>query len=317
MREYKQNMDRFMNGEPRTPIALFTMRYEYLDNASHIDISDKEANLVDQIANLGSQDALNTAGAIALDLAARSDNTPDEQISWLVRSHDLWQRAIDRSTRTGAVEDATIHSAIGLAALPSYSELLYGKRIADSGIQQRMYADLSSIALLTDGYWTSAVAKGDNDARGDAAGIMAELAVLLLHQRFVIQRLGDDSMLSLPSRISEDRGPTRRRGSHVSDGWDVSILTKSPDGEPVLTYKVQVKTHSKTKGRKFIYADDITEVRVNNDLKIAHDASSAETVPMPLRAIILDCNDELLGSADSATIKRLDERTEKLLDILG
>ena len=231
----------------------------------------------------------------------------------------MGKQVAESSVEAGQVDEATRRSAIGLASLPSYLELMYGNRIPDQKVQQTMYTKLCDVALKAYSLQSSEKTNSEPTTNGRVAiGIGAELAVLLLHQRFTIQRLGDNSqMLALPSRLSEDHGVRRRnRKNPAANGWDISVMTMYPnDREPVLRYKVQVKSSAHAASYREGYAKDIISVNANEDLMIGKkERRLGRTL---IRTIPIECNSELKGMADEWTTKRLDRRTDKLLEILG
>jgi len=304
--------------EPDPSRAIHSLQKRYLYRADILDVYPRDIELVSKIAYEGSVGSLNMAGAIALDIAARPNLTSDQQLEWLVYASDIWKIAVDDARQRGIVDIHSIGAATGLATLPSYFDIIYNQRIPDIDSQRSMYEKLCGLAIDAQRLRKNSGRRGDIPTTLRAAGIASELSVLLLHQRFVLHNLGDTSqMVALPSRISEDNWLRNKdQETTVSNGWDVSIMTKYPDDQsPVLAYKVQVKTSQNADDKSPDYASDIVKVNVAQDLIVTEQERKRGRVLV--RTIPAECYAELSGNAARVTIKKLNKRTEKLLDVLG
>src|SRR3990167_9588561 len=132
---------------PNFSPTLQSLQGQYLRIAHLPDVGRRDIRIVGEVVDESTPSALYLAGGMSLDIAARPGLVPDERLDWLAYSRDLWKQVAESSVETGQVDEATLRSAIGLASLPSYLELMYGNRIPDQKVQQTMYTKLCDVAL--------------------------------------------------------------------------------------------------------------------------------------------------------------------------
>jgi|GEM_PF-5135531 len=146
--------------------------------------------------------------------------------------------------------------------------------------------------------------------RGQIIGVLGELSVLLLAQRYAIRHHITDCWFPLQSTARGEYAGYTDQGKNKS--WDIEINTAGEDGQPAPTYKLQVKAgHQLQKDKP--YSKRIKMVYVSRDLQLGR-------TPQPKLAmkILKECAVEGIAEArDSRTISHnLDARTEKLLNII-
>lgn len=142
-------------------------------------------------------------------------------------------------------------------------------------------------------------------------GVVAESFVLLSLQRYALKNHGDMSWIPLPAIGHENS--TYARGSILQPTWDISVYTALlEEDDPVLSYKAQVK-RSQSGLREKAYAEDISLVYVSNNLASSREKGYDDSPFVNIGRIMADVSPE----ADRRHLQSWDERTEKILDILG
>ncbi len=283
-------------------------------------LTDRDVEIYDALQDSGSALSLYLAGAVALDIASKRSLSDTERLGWITNASDSWRQILDTSTITGGVSHFTVDSSIRLSALPSYTSILLNNELPTEKIRTKYYKDLCLIGGLACKKWQESVqareqhfdTKLSRDNRIRLAGTIGELAVLMLYQRFIKQELGDKEQLALTSRLTEDRGIGRNGGSYEVTAWDISVFQQFNEENIEMPYKIQVKTSDKNKAqRSFRYSDDVSVVVIKKDLALTPDEQENGFSPSQ---IICDILAEQENSNTSATNRRLEERTEKLLD---
>jgi hypothetical protein len=197
--------------------------------------------------------------------------------------------------------------------MPAYYWRTMFDTLPSPEVTQQVYQNLLGVGQAhADSFHTL---RANNSKRANAAaqalsGNMAEIATLLLLHRFSLE-LNDQSWAATPSFISEDR--KQGRVASVNRHWDISVFTHTDD-QPELTYKVQVKTSTNNQDEKshIPYADDITMVYLQPDLRLSKQDRFGSSV------IISECAVEYESGGQAPRVSdQLNARTEKLLNILG
>ncbi len=143
--------------------------------------------------------------------------------------------------------------------------------------------------------------------KNDCIGILGEVAVLGLAQRFSVKHGLTDCWQASSSLIGDDRGKVRRGA--IRDGWDIDVWSKLDDRLPELSYRVRVKSSNYLVKS---YREGIQVVSISPDLALADN----EQTLLGLR-IVQELNNEQSGAGSRNRISRvLNRRTEKLLDAL-
>lgn len=149
---------------------------------------------------------------------------------------------------------------------------------------------------------------------------MAELAILMLHQRWTLENLDDGSQLALPSRFTEDHGINHRhRGSASITAWDVSVFQQLDDDDPItIPYKIQVKSKSQRNGdhpAHYEYTDDISVVCPQEDLLVTHREAREQRINAGKILYQLRLDHE--GEGNTPALKEiLIRRSDTLLDLI-
>lgn len=207
----------------------------------------------------------NRTGAIALEAATRLTKDPEEKVELITIASDNWNHVLKATEWAGITNTDTLIAKYGLFTLPSLASIALTDGLPAESIQHDMYANLIGLASDSMIFYNRASAKGNIVSRGEALGLQAELAVLLLHTRFSLTTDGIDA-LALPSYYSEDKGLSAGKGNHQSSAWDVNIHQADEDGLSVPT-KIQVKSSVHAlEYRKKEYADDITVLCIDREL---------------------------------------------------
>lgn len=148
-------------------------------------------------------------------------------------------------------------------------------------------------------------------------GKIAELAVLLLLNRFSIRELGDNSFLAIDGSFSEDHAeklsqPTK---SIKSPAIDVHIFVQvDPKAKVEQKYSLQIKSSNYQPEKKDFYnLSDVSLICVADDLALTK--NEINVCPK----IVLDCQheDKYPSLAKNDITPSLDARTDLLLSILG
>lgn len=248
------------------------------------------------------------AGEACLEMAYAAVDD-GKKVDLMDRAHANWRRAVENhGMMSEHIDHVTGRALTHLACWPLYNWHVTLGQIAPPEQAAKAYGDLLCVTL--EHVKALKHFKELDRVRDikDLSGNLAELNVLLLLQRFGIT-LGDASWLALPSLTSANRGGSA--GAYFVDRWDISVFTQHDKTEPpTMDYKVQVKSHPKQVQNEHVYDESITMVYARTDLGLG----SAGRI-MPLNVIPSECLRET-EQASQATV-RLDQRTDKLLEILG
>jgi len=292
------------------------------DGLAHEYITDRDVRAHQDLVENGNDLSLRIAGAVALDIASKPQNSEQEILTWIDQANTDWQKVIDSNVRVKSFSIEAIKSSIQQQSLPSYLTILLNKELPNKEIRDRYYEGLCDVSTISNSKIRQAIidkrevnSKDNLNQLLHLSGIIGELAVTLLMQRFIRHELADEEQLALPSRFSEDRGIRRKRGSPIVTAWDVSIFQQFTDEDIEMPYKIQVKTTwNHHKQDKFSYTDDISSVFIKEDLAITTKEQQYGFSPS---FIISDILAEQEGSHTAQTTNRLNSRTEKLLDAIN
>lgn len=143
-------------------------------------------------------------------------------------------------------------------------------------------------------------------------GVLGEMAVLLLIDRYALNDIGPDSFVALQSILSEDHGGDCLHYDS-SPAWDINILTRLSLEEAIeKTYRLQIKNskfYCPNMKRNDLF---VTNVFLDPDLAVdKHELKIPEK-------IIRGCNVELNYPVSVERLSsELDKRQEQLLEIIG
>lgn len=154
----------------------------------------------------------------------------------------------------------------------------------------------------------------------DLIGILSEINVLALLNRFSTRNIGDGSYVAVPARYSEDRAlkPGEERDlsqPNYKQGWDISVFAANACGEPRLAHKIQVKNRYSSHNVGEVYAPDISVIYERQDLVLGYGVQKRKDKNYVQHNIVRDLALEREG--DKRATEHLDRRTEKLLEIMG
>lgn len=287
-------------------------------------ITKRDVDTYQDLVGGSSEAGLVIAGSVALEIASKPENTEAQKLEWLTNANDNWSSVIDKGSRLGHISNFVIESAMQKSSLPSYMSLLLNSELPNTKVMQKYYADLCSVGNCMYDKFQNDYAQRESDTfnskpevikRIRLAGLIGELAVTMLFQRFVRNELGDKEQVALPSLFSQDRGINRNRGSTEVRAWDVTVFQQFDHDDIETPYLIQVKTtKNHPKKDKFHYTKDISMLHIKEDLAINDQEERRGFSPIH---IIADLLSEQEGSDSPSTKTRLDQRTDKLLDVIN
>jgi hypothetical protein len=200
----------------------------------------------------------------------------------------------------------TARASLRKQQIPIFHSMLANYRLPNQQIMEDRYEGLVRLSNSLLDHSTEYRYAKDDDAI-ELRGILGEMAVLLLLQRFAINELPESSWIPVQSYFSEDHG-----GNCISTttkpAWDINIFTQLDKTEPIQqTYKIQVKTHEKD----FLpYQESALDIiNINQDLSLDEKESRIASL------IIRSCLAEKKNPNNCERIaSMLDERTDRMLD---
>lgn len=298
----------------RQPDSYNDLQHIFIDANGNMD---KMYGAVDRLEHYHSETHLETAAAMCLEMAAMPDLDIMEKIELTERAQTNWENtlAINRVSSDVLGRHSQV-AAMQLACLPLWKRLILTEKNAPLTEIEAAYNRLLQIGKL------SMVALEANYDKGRRAvdldpshlrGGVAEISVLLLLHRFALKQMQANSWVALPSLYSQNRGHASK-GAYLRDGWDISVYTQTRSDLPVKrAYKLQVKSRRHLRPHKE-YEEDVTVVAVTDDLVLK------QGVRVTNNTILHECvseNEAETRKQRKDTSRRLNLRTERLLDILG
>lgn len=249
------------------------------------------------------------AGEVLLDQATKDSR---HMVSTYVRRADGHFNRVIQETNEGFWKDGYDHASsraraqVRLAQL-SVFQLIYAKGILPGrDVTKGMYRNLARLgSQLVESRLQNVTDKYDSAM--ELRGVVSELSVLLLGQRYALREVGSQEWLPLQSSFSEDNG-----GSCVERtenfAWDINIFTAGRSGSwPEQTYAFQVKN----------LKNNIVNEELGPTLYVIPDLSLQAGERSTAHYIIRDCNNEMRFPQAGSVTEALNARTEKLLDFLG
>jgi len=247
------------------------------------------------------------AGEVLLDAAAH--HAVDDIESAIRESHHilkpLGKIAYDACHVTDL--DSVIGAAYRHAQMPLLDAVILERHPPATKVVEESYHKLVNLGRQVIGPGQH-LATENTHAAGELIGRTSEIAVLLLGLRFALRKAGPSDWLPLQSFFSEDHG-----GSSLEftgkDAWDLNVYVPQ-DGVPEPEYRLQVKS-SRSIWSKARQIFGLPTVHVSDDLSLP------ERGRVISANIIEECAQELVYPYETPEItRRLDRRTERLLDIL-
>lgn len=283
---------------------------------------DRDIKAHSSLVHRGSDLSLFLAGSMALDIASKCKLSIDERSNWIDEARHSWQEVLDNGERLGRLSNSTIESSIALSSLSSYASILLNNQLPNQKLRDKYFGRLCETGRISYEKWEQIKSVNPNydtkelrDRRIRLSGIIGELSILMLLNRFIKYELDDQEQIALPSRLTEDRGINRRKGSSLVNAWDVSLFQQFEGYDIEMPNKIQVKTTSKnSNSNHFAYQSDIANVYIKEDLAITAKEQQYGFSPS---IIISDILAEQEGSHTTQITNRLDNRTEKLLDVIN
>lgn len=303
----------------RPGISEKDQRVEAADFFQQLNPNSVLSDLLDhQITLSEARLRLSSGGPLALLLAGRLDielatyeAVSDEQ------AFDYFDSAAEAFTmvertrlfaRSGKTDPIATRARVERILCPSNALMTIDHRLPSLELAQTTYKQTvgASHDLLVE--FDSSKNSIHPKQRKHFVGLLAELAVLMMLQRFAINEIGCDTWFPQFSLLREDR--SNSKGSSLNHAWDINVWSRV-DHSRNLDYKIQVKNgkfgqHSKQRPD----VDDIISVFVNQDLAI----DSEEDIVAS--RIIDGCFFELQSEACPKVSETLDARQEKLLTVL-
>ncbi len=192
--------------------------------------------------------------------------------------------------------------------LPAFHHMLARYKLPTNNNLSEIYSDLvtSSNELLD---YSNNSPRSQDKTSLEARGVLGEMTILLLLQRFALNNMPEGTWTPLQSYFSEDHGGNCIANSDVPS-WDINIFTQLEKKARInKTYSLQIKANMNdycmagNKEADTIYI--LEDLRLNpNEHRIGG-------------AIIKACQIELEEVSNSERITNiLDDRTEKLMDKL-
>lgn len=267
-------------------------------------------SLAEQLAFVEWLESVDTPGCLRLaaehrlDIARCNPNDTELVDHSLRQAGDNVDRAISRYDSTAITFTDWFRSQKLRTMLPLYRAFVTEGEAASPADNYSAYTQLTALGLQQADTVKKYYAHPElNDLRGD----LAELGIYLLLLRQSM-KMGSETWFPLPAFRSEDCQPLLFDGQPVRQSWDISVYTKHSQQSPAcLTYKVQVKASPHF---ELAYTDDVTVVYLSDLQLDDHRKCGVHTIPE-------ECFAELYRGDPRRYSQQLDERTDKLLEILG
>jgi len=192
--------------------------------------------------------------------------------------------------------------------LPAFHHMLARYQLPNNSNLAAIYSNLvaNSNELLE---YSNRNPRSQDSTSIEARGVLGEMTILLLLQRFALNNMPEGTWTPLQSYFSEDHGGNCIANTDVPS-WDINIFTQLEKKAKInKTYSLQIKANMNdycmagNKEADTIYI--LEDLRLNpNEHRIGG-------------AIIKACQIELEEASDSERITNiLEERTERLMDKL-
>lgn len=298
-------------------IRQFNREYEAILYSGDGHLTDDFWSLLDDASVSEIPDIRHVAGDIAVEAAVKITEIPSEKEHLFNFARRYWDLSVDTAETAQTTDTHTLETKVNQATGRSFETIALEEQLPDKTIVNRMYLDLVDVAEESLDYWDYLVGQpayiDPSRLKGDLTGFQAELAVLLLYQRFglMVKGLGQ---LALPSMYSEDHGLSGHTKGDKLNAWDVSIH-QTDHGELSIPIKIQVKANRKSGKRKpWHYADEIDVIRVAEDIGM-EDLTDCFTPGWILRNLVNEVADIRRGSNSTEDVRQRDE-TWEILDTM-
>lgn len=197
---------------------------------------------------------------MAADINLQEATTPNSQSAAQFQAARIGYLSLMESVQA----PYTHRAALRLAQMPVYHSIFNQSTFLDRESAVRVHNNTVSTAkFLVDSLKHCNRKYFPIEVRQDAAGTLAEMAVLSLFQHYAIVSQIEDCWFPVQARLKEDHGEFRNFNSRFKNGWDISIFTSDNREKLALTYPVQVKKSNRIYRP---YTADIIKVTVDQDL---------------------------------------------------
>lgn len=247
------------------------------------------------------------AARIAIEEAVISPSFYDSS-RLIDRARMNYNKALLMASNTNGSLDIKAEATINLAQLPIMAHLAMFKRLPSVSITEKAYRATVSSSIWAAECLIKRLCSSKLEA-DKLVGVVTEAAVLVLGQRYAIRSHDDGSWLPTSSLYSEDRANMHR--TTTNRAWDMTVWTEFDDGDPGYGDRVKIKS-SPYSGKDSGYTgheDWITLLHFNPDLRLDTDTGLSQV------ATIVGAMQELEGASSASA--NLEERTERMLDIVG
>lgn len=307
-------------------VVEFNHDYSQIVKTETDRLSGDFRELLDTAVHSHNQEIRAAAGWITLEAAAKLTDIPDEKTQLLEFARHYWGSTVTIAKLCGEPNVSALKAGIGMSTIEPASAIILDNRLPGDTARKKMFNRLTGVAEASLGYGAYLIEQPKDFAVREQTtsltGLQAELAVLMLHQRFT-REAQVASQLALPAHYSEDHGLSRytNKDKKKNSGWDISIH-QTDEGELSVPVKIQVKSSGGVFRKKpQEYADDIVVVKLAED--IGHTSCGSLLRPFRiLEDVVAEHNlvDSTRNCAGDATLHlanaRLDTYSDRLLDMI-
>jgi len=251
------------------------------------------------------------AGAMLLDIAMRAKGQQWE--AYFEEARARFEKSLANQGTTFSHPDIA-RAAVTLAHLDMYRQRATDPTTMPTELTEAAYKRNLEVTDMISATFHQAKS-GNQPYASNYSGLLGEQSISLLLGRFSAQHM-DGSWFVLPALYSEDHAMSV---DGIHHGFDSKVFAQDdPAFEFYAAYHIQSKT-GKRHGKR--YAPHITIVHALADLSIDYEGAAGHIAPYTEPA---ECMFEYQAAqqgvhtiGDEAVTARLDQRTDKLLEILG
>ena len=192
------------------------------------------------------------AGEIALEQAFLDMDDPEKVIDHLTYAVERFSRVEEVAAyfATKTSRAVLARAAIQSALIPVYAWMTLCGQLppTKSQVTEKAHGDTITIGYqLTKAYSSGKYVS--EDEKPYMSGMISEVAILALLQRFAIREVGGNTFSPILSTLREDR--RNNSGSTVNHGWDISVFTQLEEANPIFS------TKSRSKHQSIVPGDEI------------------------------------------------------------
>jgi hypothetical protein len=230
---------------------------------------DERMEALDSFEALDTPNGYLFSAGVGIELA-RMCTENQTQLSLLERAHGNLELVIDGPIKEPRILTPNqIAAAILRNTMPSYRALLLERRLLTVDEQVGTHEHTCALANVVN---LAYVGQEYVPVMGEIHGLLAELSMIALFERFAIQH-GEGQWSAMSSFFSEDYRAIKLHGKRRN--WDISVFVNyAQQTEPSCLHRVQVKSRSSREE----YTDDITVILVGKDLKTSESLIECNTI---------------------------------------